>query len=692
MFEAFVQGFAHLFAQPETILLLCLGVLAGIVLGITPGVGGLLGVSLALGLIRGMDPAAGLLILMGIYSAVMTGGTLPAVLMNVPGSVVNAATIADGYPMAQRGEGARALGAAFTSSALGGIVGVVFALLMLPVIVPLVLALRPPELALLMLLGLSFLASLGGGEARMKNLMVGMLGILVSLIGVQPSTGLYRYTFGSHHLFPGISLLVIALGIFGMGEMMDLFLKGSPAISALEKTKVKLRDTFEGVKDVFRNWWLWLRCSVIGYVIGVIPAIGGATSTFVAYGYGNKASKHPEQWGKGCVEGVIAPEAANNAGVGGALLTTMAFGIPGDSVLALILGALLIFGIVPGRALLTESPDLVFTVLIGIALANILAVLFMLPGISHLTKITATPFKFIFSIVLALIAASAFTADRAIMHVFLLIPFGVLGVCMKSFGYSLPCFLLGFILGGIFEHYLWLALIIRGPLFFLSSPISIALILVIIASFAVSPLKSALIKARGKISAKRAGDNAADQRNRKALGDRGTTTDELQNVQSRPSLGFLVFLIIVAVVFLVYSLTYGPLQAKVVGIFASTVVIVLGLIQLTKAIRSRKRVPPTEEEPQRRVETATFLRRAGILALWVGGFTMATYLLGFLISIPLFVLSYLKWRHTGWLVSIITAVATTAAIYGLFEVFLLRRLWQGLLPLGPWLIRLIPFL
>lgn len=693
MFEAFAQGFAQLFAQPANILMLSLGVLIGIVLGITPGLGALLGFALILSVIWGMDPTAAILILMGIYSAVMTGGTLPAILIGVPGSAVNAATIADGYPMAQKGEGARAVGAAFTSSALGGIIGAVFAMLMLPVIIPLVLALRTPEMTLLMLLGLSFLATLGGREARLKNLVVGMLGILVALIGVQPASGLYRYTFGSYQLFGGISLLVVALGIFGMSEMMELSLKGSSAVSAAEMAKVKIRDTFEGVKDVFRNWWLWLRCSVIGYVIGVIPAIGGATSTFVAYGYANKASKHPEKWGKGCVEGVIAPEAANNAGIAGATLTTLAFGIPGDAVLALFLGALMIFGIVPGRTLLIENPALVFTILIGIALANILAVLFMLPAISRLAKITTVPFKFLFAIVLVLITVSAYTANRATMDIFLLIPFGILGVCMKRFGYSMPCFLLGFILGAFFEHYFVLALIIHGPLFFLSSPITIILVLLLAVIFAASPLKAALSRARGRISAKRAGDNLGAQRSYKGVGDRGTTVDELQNVESRPSLGFLIFLIIVGVVFFFYSLTYGPLQAKMVGMFASSVMIVLGTIQVTKDIKRRKKALHTiKEEPQRKVESDALLRRTGILALWVGGFTMATYVLGFLISIPLFILSYLKWRHTGWLVSIITAVASTAVVYGLFEVFLTRPLWKGLAPLVRWLIYLIPFL
>jgi putative tricarboxylic transport membrane protein len=681
MFEAYFQGFSQLLI-PANILFLCFGILLGIIVGILPGIGGLVGISLFMPLLWVLEPARAILILLGLYSTCMTGGTIPAVLMGIPGSPSNIASIIDGYPMTQRGEGARAMGAALTSSALGSIISVVFALLMIPIIFPVVLALRSPEMALLMVVGLCFLAVLGGGEDNFKNLMSGMFGILIALIGFQSTTGVLRYTFGSPHLFDGLSLVVVALGIFAMSEIMDIYLKGKAAVSAAETTKLKLSDTLQGAKDVFRNWWLWLRCSIIGFIIGVIPGIGGSIAIFIAYGYGNKVSKHPEQWGKGCVEGVIAPESANNASIGGSTLTTLAFGIPGDSVMALVLGAIMIIGIVPGREMLTENLDMVFMLLGGLALANILAVFFILPFISHLAKITTTPYKFLFCVLLALITASTFTSSRLIMDIWMLIPLGIIGVCMKRCGFSMACFILGFVLAPLFEHYLWLSLMMQGRLFFISSPITIIFVLILVGLFSYSPIKTVLSKAFGKQSSVFAENSSIDQRNDNAR----TAVDRLHHIQSKPVSYFLGFLIIMAVVFLLQSLTFGPLEAKVTGIFASTVMIVLGILQL---IKETGKPPETEEQLQKKGEIAIFLRKAGTLALWIGGFTLAIYLLGFLISVPVFIFSYLKSRHTGWVVSIIPALATTAIIYGLFEAFLLRPLWKGLIPVISWL---MPFL
>ena len=496
MFESILQGFFNLFAL-NNLLALTAGVVVGILLGVTPGLGALLGVSLLLPLVWILEPSAGILMLVGIHAAVMTGGVIPTILMAVPGAPTNLATLADGYPMTQRGEGARALGAALTSSALGGIVGVPMAILMIPVIIPIVLAMGSPEMTLMVMVGLSFLATLGSGDEKLKNMMAGMLGILVSLIGIHPATGTYRFTFGVPYLYDGVDFLMIALGMFGMSELFNLFLQGKGAIASSGTTNIRIFDTFEGVKDVFRHWWLWFRCSVIGYVIGLIPGIGGTISIFLTYGYGQKSSKHPEKWGTGIVEGVIAPEAANNSSVSGSVLTSLALGIPGDSVLALILGAFLILGITPGKELLTEQLPLTTTIIVGVALANFIAVVICFPGISTLTKITVVPYKYLFCIIIVLLSVSSFSTNRQILDVIALIPFGIIGLCMKKFGYSLTCFILGFILGNLFEHYMWLSIKLYGPVFFLSSPLSILLLILLIGSFTFAPIKAWLANKLG---------------------------------------------------------------------------------------------------------------------------------------------------------------------------------------------------
>ncbi|UCG65935.1 MAG: tripartite tricarboxylate transporter permease [Deltaproteobacteria bacterium] len=492
MVEVFLQGALDLFA-PTNFFALFVGVLVGLFIGLIPAIGAIVGISLLLPVVYVLSPEVGLLFLIGLYSVVMTTGSIPAILMRVPGSPTNIVTTIDGYPMAQKGEGARALGAALTSSALGGILSVPMAMLMIPVIIPVVLAMKSPETALLILVGLSFLAVLGAGD-KIKNLVAGFMGILVSLIGLQHSTGVYRYTFGSFYLIDGISILLLALGIFAMAELFDLFLKGKATIAAPEAVRIGRRDLFQGIKDVFHHWWLWLRCTVIGYAIGVIPGIGGAVAIFICYGHGVQSSKHPEQFGKGRVEGVIAPEAGNNSAVGGALLTTLGFGIPGDSVMAIILGAFLIVGIIPGSEMLTERLELSSMLIIGVALANIIAAVICIPLISTLAKVTIIPFKYLFSILLVVVMAAAPSVSRNIVDIFVLIPLGVFGLCMKRFGFSLPCFILGFVLGGLFEHKLWLSLKIHGVLFFLSSPICLVFIAILIALFGYQPAKTALSK------------------------------------------------------------------------------------------------------------------------------------------------------------------------------------------------------
>lgn len=494
MVEAVGQAFAHLL-DPGTVLLVCLGVVIGIVLGVTPGVGATIGVSLIMPMLWAIDPGTGIVMLVAIHSAVMTAGSIPAILVRVPGSILAVATMQDGYPMTQKGQGARAMGASLTSSALGGILAVPLALLMLGAIKPIVLALTSPELALLCILGLSFLAVIGGSENKLKNLMAGVVGIMVSMVGLQAATGTYRYNFGSVYLSSGFDLVTVALGIFAMGEIFDLFIKGKGTV-ALKKVTVRTRDVMQGVLDVFRHWWLWLRCSVIGYVIGVIPGVGGELGIFAAYGYGQRSSKHPEKWGTGIVEGVIAAESANNATVGGALLTTLAFGIPGEAIMALILGAFLIYGIVPGEAMFGSNLNLTVMMLIGLAFANLLAAIFCMPFLSRLAKIAFLDTKFHFCILACFVSAATFANSMILTDIIAIIPLGLLGLALKRFGYSLPCFILGFVLGSLFEKYFWLALKIKGGFFFVSSPYAIALTAIIVLAFTAGYLKKAYSKVR----------------------------------------------------------------------------------------------------------------------------------------------------------------------------------------------------
>jgi putative tricarboxylic transport membrane protein len=465
-----------------------LGTIVGVILGVIPVIGGINGAALALPFIFMMDPVA-------MMAVSYTGGAVTSILINVPGTAANAPTMIDGYPMARKGEAGRALGAAFMSSALGGAFAVPLALLMIPVIIPLVLSLWSAEMFFLVVLGLSFLAVLGKG-GQIKGLVAGGLGILFSLVGYDIVTGTPRFTFGLLGLYEGIDIIAVLLGLFGLAEIIDLASTGQ-AITKSGKVEVGPRALWEGSKDVFRHWWLWLRCSLLGYVIGVIPGIGAGMATFTAYAHAKQTSKYPEKFGTGVVEGVIAPEAANNAKEAGSVLTTLAFGIPGSTEMVIILGAFWMMGIVPGPGLLLDHLDISLTMLLTIVVANIVGAVICYVSVSQLARLTTVRPRYLFCIIMSIIFVGVYVNSEQLISIPIVIIFGVLGFFMKRYDYPRPSLALGFVLGSLFEHYLNMSLMASGPLFFLR-PISLALIVVTITILSIGPIKSLLSRARAR--------------------------------------------------------------------------------------------------------------------------------------------------------------------------------------------------
>ena len=486
MFGAFVQGIATLL-QPEVMLFLFLGTVIATVIGVIPVLGGAVGMTLLLPFIFGMDPATALPFLLAVHAVSYTGGSVTAVLLNIPGTLPNAATCLDGYPMTQKGEGGRAVGAAVTASALGGIATVPLALLMIPVVIPFVLMCRAPEMLFIIVLGLCFLSVLTRGSV-IKGLISAALGILLACIGWQAITGVGRFTFGIVYLYDGLSLVDVVLALFAVPAVLELSVKRQ-TIAPLDTASLKeFSQLVRGARDVLHHWWLWLRSSVLGYVIGVIPGVGSLTSTFLAYSMAKQSSKHSDEFGKGAVEGVIAPESANNSKEAGSLLTTMAFGIPGSGVMAIMLAAFLMVGIQPGPSMLLQHTDLCITMLVGLAVANLIAGIMVFFGAPYIIKITRVSYVYLFAIIVPIIFIGAFAWNEALLDVFVLLVLGVVGVCINKFGYSQPSLLLGFVLGSLFEYYLWHSLDAYGSLFFLT-PISLILIFIIIAVFTQNAIR-----------------------------------------------------------------------------------------------------------------------------------------------------------------------------------------------------------
>jgi len=495
MLEAYASAIDLLF-QPINLLVLLAGVIIGLIVGVIPGLGGLIALPLLLPFIFHMSPEIALILIIALHAVVFTGGSISAILLNLPGTPPNTATTLDGYPMSQRGEGARAIGAAVTSSMFGGVIPVLFALAMVPAIMPMIVAFGQPEMAALVLLGLSFLGVLSS-DSFSKGILSGMLGLMISFIGYHSITGVHRFSYGTTFLFDGIEIIPLVLGLFGLSELIYLFMSGQTTI-ARKSVTANLSNVLEGVKDVWRHKWLWFRCTILGYIIGIIPGIGAEVATWVCYGQAKQTSKYPEEFGTGIVEGVIAPEAANNAKEAGALLTTMALGIPGSTIMVIVLAAFMMVGITPGPRMLDEHLPLVLTLLLGIALANIVGGIICLLAAPYLARVASVNLDFVFTGVLILMLAGVIAVTLSPLNFVVVMCFGLLGLAMKTYGYSRPALILGFVLGALFENYTWLSVKIYGPLFFFR-PIPMILFAVIFLILGFPYLRKAFSHFQGRL-------------------------------------------------------------------------------------------------------------------------------------------------------------------------------------------------
>lgn len=483
--EAFLHALGN-FLTPNLWLFMVIGIIIGLIVGIIPTTGSLMAMAIIFPFLFAMDAEQALPLLVAIGTVIYTGGCMTSILLGVPGTVPNAATVIDGYPMTQKGEGGRAVGAGLTASAVGGALTAFLSLLLIPIILPFVMTIRSNEMVFLVFMGISFIAVLSGGS-MIKGFISGLLGLLFSLVGFQQTTAIARFTFDSVYLYDGITLVAFAMGIFAIPEMVGLAVKGG-TIAQEGPIVVGMRSIFQGIKDVFRNKILVLQSSAVGFIVGVIPGIGALVSTFLSYGVAKKRSKHPELFGTGVVEGVIAPECANNAKEGGALLTTLALGIPGSADMVLILAAMMLVGLIPGPEMLTDHLDLSLTLMLVVIVANIVAVIVSLPLAANLVKIAKVPNRILAPLIVLIVVVATFAYEQEFYDVITLLIFGIVGIILKRYGFNRPTMVLGFVLGEMFEKYLFISLALDGPTFFVR-PISLILIFIIIALLVYEPLK-----------------------------------------------------------------------------------------------------------------------------------------------------------------------------------------------------------
>ncbi|MPZ59829.1 MAG: hypothetical protein GEU93_00760 [Propionibacteriales bacterium] len=429
------------------------GTMVGLIVGVIPGLGGVTGMSLLLPFIFGMDAYSGLALLMGMAAVISTADTFPSVLLGVPGSAGAQATILDGYPLARQGQAERALGAAFTSSLAGGLIGAAVLLATLVIIRPLVLAVGSPELFMLSLLGLCLVALLTAGQP-IPGLVVGALGLLAGAIGAAPATAEYRYTFDVLYLFGGLSIVLVALALFAVPEMLDLLIEDRPIAG-----KVRLLGRrLDGVRDALRNKFLIARSSVLGNFTGVVPGLGGAVADWFAYGMARQTVKGSSKFGSGDIRGVVAPESANNAVTAGALVPTLLFGIPGSPTTAVLLGGLLLLGVKAGPDMIDEQLPLTLSVVWTYAMANCFgaAACFLLTR--QIARITTVPPKVLVPCLFVVITYAAYQSSHHWGDIAVLFVLGTAGWWWKQVGWPRAPFIVGFVLAEPAERYLHLSI------------------------------------------------------------------------------------------------------------------------------------------------------------------------------------------------------------------------------------------
>lgn len=482
---------------------LLIGVAIGFVVGILPGLGGAVALALMLPFTFSMDPTSAFAFLLGANAVTATTGDITSVLFGVPGEGISAAVIVDGHPMAKNGEAGRALGAALMSSLVGAIFGALFLALAIPIVRPLVLSIASPEFFMLALLGITFVASLSG-ESMIKGLAVGGIGLTLAMVGLDPIEGIPRYTLEpvigisrSLFLWDGINIVSVTVGLFAIPEIIDLAVKGT-GIS--ERSGEKLGGVMQGVKDTFTHWKLVFRCSALGAYIGLIPGLGGGPAQWMAYAHAVQSSPGGG-FGKGRVEGVLGPGAANNSKEGGSLIPTLAFGVPGSVSMAILLGAFIIQGLVPGPAMLDPNtpvrPDaaslggfnpsgleLTFSFVWILIVSNIITVVVAFLFLGQLAKVTQIRGALLIPFILLLVFLGGFAVKNAPEDVAMVIVFGLLGWVMVRYDWPRPPILLGLVLGGIAESNLFIATQAYGTLGWITRPGVIFLGLVMVGSVA----------------------------------------------------------------------------------------------------------------------------------------------------------------------------------------------------------------
>lgn len=487
-YELLGQVFSSLMTL-EVMFALFIGVIGGIVIGSLPGLSATMAVALLVPITFGMSPIAGLVMLTAIYTSALYGGSISSILIHTPGTPASAATALDGYKMTQKGLGAKAIGVSTVSSMIGGFISAVLLLFLAPPLSKISLAFSAPEYFLIGIFGLTIIGGLAS-QSMAKGLASGVIGLIIGTIGIDILTGYPRFTFGSDSLQSGISLVPAMIGLFSLSQVMiQVEKKKENEQKSVPKSKVigRVLPTLKEFKSILPTI---LRSSGIGTFVGMLPGAGGDIGSWIGYNEAKRFSKNKAEFGKGHIEGVAAPEAANNAVTGGALVPLLTLGIPGSSTTAVLLGGLTIQGLVPGHALFTTHANITYSVIIGFIIANILMGIIGLFGAKLFVKASQVPTVFLSPIIVVLCVVGSYAINNNFFDVWVMLAFGLLGYFLRKTGFHPAPIILGMILGPIAENGLRQSLLMsQGDLlgYFFSRPISIVLIILILLALLTPP-------------------------------------------------------------------------------------------------------------------------------------------------------------------------------------------------------------
>ena len=485
----------------QILLLVVVAVLFGMLMGILPGLGGSVTLALLIPVSYGMKPEVAITFLIAAYSVVGFGGMITSIVVNTPGAPENAATTFDGYALARQGRAPEAIGAATAASVLGGMLGALVLILLVPLARKLILAFSYPEFFMMAVFGLSVIAVVTRGQTY-KGLIAAGVGFMLAFIGLDPVTGSPRFTFGQLYFWEGIDIVPVIIGLFAGAEVIALYGAGT-TIARRADVEGRGGSTFlQGIRSGVRHWLLIIRGSIIGVVVGIVPGVGGTVASFLSYGQAMQTSRTPERFGKGSIEGVVAAESANDAKEGGALLPTVAFGIPGSTGMAIVLGALILHGVPAGPTLMREHVSIIYALIVAMIVSKLIAPFVVWAISSRAIWFTRIRPELVAPVIVVVALTGAYALQQEVLDVVMVLVFGYVGYQMNKHNYSRVALIIALVLGGLVEDsYHQTVAAFGGISGFVTRPISAVLLALTVASLLAPSLLA--LRRRGRRQAAR---------------------------------------------------------------------------------------------------------------------------------------------------------------------------------------------